>query len=241
MELSPQLYRPMLALLGVVVLGFMAYKMTAPAATTARPSAGEVDGARFRLDPAAARAAGAQYLTPALRRATFHFGPSEAPADRQVFLDAVASARPEARRLIGLVDGLVSVHFGPTGVPFAIGLTVSGDSETYGMTIDLGQITRRYGPRGIDRTVLHELGHVVDMALVTNDVMARMDAEIPRGLGCEAGKLGGCAVREERFAETFAKWALGDIGVNLDIGYKVPPPTPPLAVWGEPLSQLAAG
>jgi hypothetical protein len=215
--------------------------MTAPAETTARPTGGEVNGARFRLDAAAARAAGAEYLTPALRRQTFRFGPSEAPADREVFLGAIASARPEARRLIGLVDGLVSVHFGPTGVPFAIGTTAPTGSAGYAMTIDLGQLVRRYGTRGIDRTVLHELGHVVDMALVTDDVMARMDAEIPRGLGCEAGKLGGCAVREERFAESFAKWALGDIGVNLDIGYKVPPPTPPLSVWGEPLSQLAAG
>ncbi len=240
MEVSPQLYRALLAVLGVAVLGFLAHKVTAPSATTARAAAGEVAGARYRLDAASARATGAQYLTPALRRRTFRFDPSVAPADRQVFLDAVASARPEARRLVGLVDGLVDVRIGPTGIPFAIGLTESGPSG-YTVTIDLGQVSRRFGPRGIDRTVLHELGHVVDMALVTDDVMARMDAEIPRGLGCEAGKLGACAVREERFAESFAKWALGDIGVSLDIGYKVPPPTPPLAVWGEPLSRLSAG
>jgi len=49
-----------------------------------------------------------------------------------------------------------------------------------------------------------------------------------------------CANRQERFAETFAKWALGDIGVNLDIGYKVPPPSAPLETWGQPLARLAA-
>jgi hypothetical protein len=68
-----------------------------------------------------------------------------------------------------------------------------------------------------------------------------MDAQIPAGVGCEEGMLGACANREERFAETFAKWALGDIGVNLDIGYKVPPPSTSLTQWGEPLAQMAAG
>jgi hypothetical protein len=41
-------------------------------------------------------------------------------------------------------------------------------------------------------------------------------------------------------AESFAKWALGDIGINLEIGYKVPPPSAPLDVWGAPLARLAA-
>ena len=43
-----------------------------------------------------------------------------------------------------------------------------------------------------------------------------------------------------RVTESFAKWALGDIGVNLEIGYKVPPPSAPLDVWGAPLARLAA-
>ena len=109
------------------------------------------------------------------------------------------------------------------------------------MTVDLDRVIRRFGARGVQRTVLHELGHVVDHALLTDDVMAGLDAGIPAGWGCDDGKLGACANREERFAESFAKWALGDIGVNLDIGYKVPPPAAPLAVWGAPLARLAAG
>jgi hypothetical protein len=171
---------------------------------------------------------------------TFRFDARVAPADREAFLAAVTAARPAARRLIGEVDGLVDVHVGPTGVPGAIGLTES-DGGRYRVTVDLGLVARRYGERGIARTVLHELGHVIDGALVSDALSARLDAEIPTGLGCEDGKLGACASRQERFAETFAKWALGDIGVNLDVGYKVPPPSVPLDTWGEPLAHLAAG
>ena len=78
-------------------------------------------------------------------------------------------------------------------------------------------------------------------ATATDDVTTALDAGIPAGLGCEEGKLGGCASREERFAESFAKWALDDIGVSLDIGYRVPPPAAPLDIWGAPLALLAAG
>ena len=40
---------------------------------------------------------------------------------------------------------------------------------------------RRHGARGIDRVVLHELGHVVDHALLGDDVMSRLQAGIPAG------------------------------------------------------------
>jgi hypothetical protein len=199
----------------------------------------EVAGARYRVDAATARRAGARALPAAARGATFRFDPAVAPADRQAFLAAVAAARPEARRLIGLVDGLVDVHIGPTGAAGAIGLT-EDEEPGYRVTVDLGLVASRYGSRGIDRTILHELGHVIDHALLTDDVIAALDAGIPPGWGCDDGKLGACANPQERFAETFAKWALGDIGVNLDIGYKVPPPSAPLDTWGAPLARLAA-
>jgi hypothetical protein len=235
MQLSPRIYLPVLAIVGLlallnVVASPRAQRGAAPA---------EVAGARYRLDAASAQRSGARLLPDAVRRATFHFDPSVAPADRQLFLDAVASARPEARRVIGLVDGLVDVHVGPTGMAGAIGLT-EDEEPGYRVTVDLGLVATRYGQRGIARTVLHELGHVVDHALLTDDVVASMDAGIPTGWGCEDGRLGACANREERFAETFAKWALGDIGVYLDIGYKVPPPSVALDVWGQPLARLAA-
>jgi len=237
MRLSPRIFLPLFALLALASLVSVARSLS-----TAKPAraAAEVAGARYRLDAASAKGSGAAMLSDGARRATFRFDPAVAPADRQAFLAAVAAARPEARRLIGLVDGLVAVRIGSTGVPGAIGLTEDG-APGYRVTVDLDLVIRRYGSRGVQRTVLHELGHVVDHALITDDVIAALDAGIPAGWGCDNGNLGACATREERFAESFAKWALGDIGVNLDIGYKIPPPAAPLDVWGAPLARLAAG
>ena len=107
------------------------------------------------------------------------------------------------------------------------------------MTLDLAIVSERYGKRGIARLVLHELGHVVDFALVPDSLMEILDSGIPAGLGCDQGVFGACADVQERFAETFAKWALDDIGVSLNIGYKVPPPRLPLEAWGAPLARLA--
>jgi hypothetical protein len=136
------------------------------------------------------------------------------------------------------VDGLVDVSVGPTGEQ-AVGLTEQTGPARYHVTLDLATVSRRYGKRGIARLVLHELGHVVDFALVPDSLMEILDSGIPAGLGCEQGVLGGCADVRERFAETFAKWALDDIGVSLNIGYKVPPPRLPLDAWGAPLARLA--
>jgi hypothetical protein len=170
------------------------------------------------------------------RAATFTFDPAVAPADRDAFLTAVAHARPEAQALIAAVDGLVDVHIASTEAG-TVGTTQSVGNR-YSVTVDLGVVSRRYGQRGIDRTVLHELGHVVDFALVPPALDARLDAAIPQGYGCDGQNSGGCAQPTERFAESFAKWATGDIGVDLYLGYKVPPPDD-LAAWGAPLAALA--
>jgi hypothetical protein len=172
------------------------------------------------------------------RAGTFTFEAGAEPADRQAFLDAVASARPEARALIARVDGLVRVRIGATGQD-AIGLA-AGNASGWTVTVDLGPVAARNGRRGIDRVVLHELGHVVDHTLVEPALAARLDAGIPAGWGCDQGSSGACANRSERFAESFAKWATGDIGVDLFIGYRVPPPGPSLDAWGAPLAALAA-
>jgi hypothetical protein len=187
-----------------------------------------------------ATAAGPPKITAADRAATFAFAPTTAPADRDAVLAAVADARPPARRLIGIVDGLTDVRVGPTGTTGVVGLTESRDGR-YTVTLDLRTVAGRYGRRGIDRVVLHELGHVIDSALVPPETMATLQAGIPSGYGCEDGVSGGCATEPERFAESFAKWATGDIGVDLYIGYKVPPPGPTLDAWGAPLAQLAPG
>ena len=47
------------------------------------------------------------------------------------------------------------------------------------------------------------------------------------------------APRGERFAETFAKWAMGnDLGADLYIGYAVPPPSAGFDAWAAPLRSL---
>jgi hypothetical protein len=203
----------------------------APGAAPAASSAG-----RYRLDAATARRDGLPVLPASARAATFGFAPGTAPADRAAVLQAVAGTRPAARRLVGLVDGLVDVRIGPTGQPGAIGLTQPG--PRYTVTLDLGTVSRAFGQRGIDRVVLHELGHVLDFALLPDDVMARLQAGIPTGFGCDRGISGACATPPERFAESFAKWATGDIGVDLGAGYKIPPPGPTLDAWGAPLERL---
>ena len=169
------------------------------------------------------------------RAATFTFDPTVAPADRAAFLLAVSHARPEAQRLIATVDGLVDVHVATT--PQGIVGTTQQIGSRYSVTVNLGKVFALYGQRGIDRTVLHELGHVVDFALVPPALDAQLDAAIPRGYGCGQQEMGSCANERERFAESFAKWATGDIGVDLYLGYKVPPP-PDLTAWGIPLVGL---
>ncbi len=160
-----------------------------------------------------------------------------AAGDQQAVLAAVAGAQPEARRLIDAVSGLVTVRVGSAGA------TAAGSTQPtrtgYDVVLDLGLVSRTLGQRGIERLVLHEFGHVIDFALVSDATLATLDAGVPAGYGCEQGRLGACADREERFAESFAKWAADDIGVNLSVGYKVPPPALPLATWAAPLTQLA--
>src|SRR5918997_1040764 len=125
------------------------------------------------------------------RAAALRFAPGVTAGDRAWILAAVGAARPEARRLIDEIDGLVEVR---TDLAHgqAIGMAeMRGDSATIHLDARLLN-----GERAVDRgaVVLHELGHVVDFVLVDDAVRQRMDAAIPR--------LGTPAV-EERFAETF--------------------------------------
>ena len=121
--------------------------------------------------------------------------------------------------------------------PGAAGST-TGVGDHYDIVLDLGGVYRRLGPRGASRLVLHELGHVVDHALVPEELKAQLDQGIPPGLPCPAGtRQGACAPRAERFAESFAKWAMNDIGIALYIGYAVPPPSD-LATWAIPLTAI---
>ncbi len=204
-----------------------------------RVRASEVAGARYRVSAIAADRDGARRLSPAVAAGTFRFAPGTDPVSQRAFEQAVADASPAARRLIALVDGLVTVRIGPTGAPGAVGLTTMRDPG-YEVTADLGPVAQRYGRRGIDRVVLHELGHVLDHAIVPAALDAQLAAGIPVGYGCDQGSSGACATPDERFAESFAKWAVGDIGLDLYLGYKVMPPEPSLAAWGAPLERLGA-
>jgi hypothetical protein len=173
-----------------------------------------------------------------VRDQPLRFDPAVTAGEQQLVRQVIAGARPEAQRLIEAVDGLVVFKVGKAR-PGAVGLAESRGNADFTVTVDLDDVHANHGPRGIARTVLHEFGHVVDHALVDEQLMRTLDAGIPAGYACEPGeRTGSCAEVPERFAESFAKWAMNDIGVDIYIGYKVPPPTMPLEQWGQPLAAL---
>jgi hypothetical protein len=221
--------RSLVAPLVVVCVAAIALVLVTRGAPARLPAAGAAEaGARYSL-----RAGGSAPDLP--RPAPLRFGAGTAPSDQQLVLRAVAEARPEARRLVEMVAGMVTISLG------GLGSGVAGEARPtdggYDVVLDLGGVYRGGGMRGVRRLVLHELAHVVDHALVRDALEAQLDAATPPGFGCDDGNSGGCAAREERFAESFAKWATGDVGHDLYIGYRVPPPTS-LSGWGAPLAAL---
>jgi hypothetical protein len=179
-------------------------------------------------------------ITRAERAASASYAPSVPEADRVWIEAALASARPEAQRLIAEVDGLVTyqVHRGdPLGVTRS---RISPVRATFEISFD---VTLLDGERAQDRavTVLHEYGHAIDLALVPKELGDQLEAAIPRGGPC--GDYGGvltgsCATPAERFADTFAKWALRGSVSAVGAGYQVTNP-PSLEDWGAPLVALA--
>lgn len=171
------------------------------------------------------------------RAATFTYAAATTTADRRLIDATIAGGRPEAQRLVGLVDGLVDLGVGQTP-PGSAGITQRRGAR-FTVTVDLALVQRVLGQRGVARDLWHELGHVVDFAILPREVRARLLSQVPAGYGCDEHYSGACADDAERFAESFAKWATGDIGLDLSLGYKVPPPAVALAAWGEPLALLA--
>jgi hypothetical protein len=179
-------------------------------------------------------------ITAAQRDAGARFSVSVPEADRAWILAGIAAARPEAQRLIAEVDGLVdyAVHRGdPLGVTRS---RVGPGGADFVISFDVASLD---GLRTQDRavTVLHEYGHVIDLALVRQETNDVLEAGIPRTGAC--GNFGGvmtgaCAVPEERFADTFAKWALRGGVSAVGAGYQVANP-PSLEDWGAPLSGLS--
>jgi hypothetical protein len=182
-----------------------------------------------------------------VRAATMTFDPGAAPGDRAWILNAIATARPEAQRLIAEVDGMVEVRtdlnapgasYGP-GTEMAIGMTAMKGNQAL-ITLDVRELD---GERAIDRNmvVLHEFGHVIDYALADDALVNQLDAGIPPAGTCNGTSdgIGACTAIPERFADTFAKWALRGRFSLAGSGYGIPTP-PSLEDWGMPLSRLAA-
>ena len=179
-------------------------------------------------------------ISEAERAAGARYDPSVPEADRTWIEASLAAARPEAQRLIAEVDGLVEykVHHGdPLGVTRS---EVSPLHARFEISFDVSSLD---GQRTQDRavTVLHEYGHAIDLALVPKELGDQLEAAIPRSGPC--GNYGGvltgsCAAPAERFADTFAKWALrGSVSV-VGAGYQVANP-PSLEDWGAPLVALS--
>ena len=216
----------------VPYLAFLAIVLLAPAVSRWRDAAA-ADGRLQLVDGDTVR------VTPEIRRAGLRFAPDVTPADRAWVQAAIAKARPEARRLVDEVDGMVTITTAGSGP--MMGLTKPSES---GFTIWLN-VARLDGSRRIDRdtTVLHEFGHVVDFALIPAELGRRLDGAIPRGGPCNTYNgvvYGNCAPAEERIADTFGKWALGGAVSAVGSGYAISNP-PSLDEWGLPLVSLAAG
>jgi hypothetical protein len=172
-------------------------------------------------------------VTDEARAAGLTFDPSVTAGDREWILQAIGRARPEAARLIAEVDGLVVVRtYAAEGT--TLGVTRGHDR---GFTVDLN-VGHLDGERFLDRAtvVLHELGHVVDFALVPKALDSQLDDQIPRGGPCGAAI--DCDLMEERFADTFAKWALNGAVSEVGAGYGIPMPAS-IEDWGAPLAQLS--
>jgi hypothetical protein len=187
---------------------------------------------------AVARSDGRPDITPAVRAAGLQFDPAMAPADRAWVLAGIRSARPEARRLIDEVDGMVAVGTMPPQQR-AIGLTMPLGPAHYQILLDVANLDG-YEEPDRNTVVLHELGHVIDFALLDDSLRARL-YDIPRAGSCVsvAEPRGDCAAPRERFADTFAKWALRGAVSLAGAGYGVAAPAS-LEDWGAPLSGLAA-
>lgn len=185
-----------------------------------------------------AMATGRPPITPEVRAAGLRFAAAVPERDRAWIFAAVAGARPEARRLIDEVDGLVEVRT-HSSQGDAIGWARSGSGGSV-VSVDTAALN---GDRALDRgvVVLHELGHVVDYVLVEDELVRRLDAGIPRAGGCASATevTGACTAVEERFADTFAKWALHGAVSLAGSGYGIPAPAS-IEDWGAPLGLLAA-
>jgi hypothetical protein len=176
-------------------------------------------------------------ISPEVRAATLRFAPAVTEKDRKWILAAIDQARPEARALIDDVDGMVTVTTWTDPNGDATGYMTTATPGLYSVSFNLGYLN---ADRKMDRekTVLHELGHVVDHAVVPPELRNQLAAALPPAGGCATEGTGDCTAPEERFADTFAKWALRGAVSAYGAGYGVATPAS-LEDWGAPLAALA--
>ena len=176
-------------------------------------------------------------VAPEVRAAGLRFAPEVTDKDREWILAAIDQARPEARQLIDDVDGMVTVTTWTNPSDDAAGLMSTNTRGVY--TVSFNRAYQN-ADRKMDRekTVLHELGHVVDHALVPPELRDQLAAALPPSGGCVTEGTGDCTAPEERFADTFAKWALRGAVSAIGAGYGTLSPAS-LESWGTPLAQLA--
>ena len=176
-------------------------------------------------------------VDPATRAATFRWDTTVSGKDKRWIQAAIDEARPEARQLIDDIDGMVIVGtYAEPGAP-EIGLMRPLGEHEYQVIFNLAYLN---GDRKIDRTttVLHELGHVVDAAVVPEALRDELAAQLPSTGSCVTPTGGDCTAPAERFADTFAKWALRGAVSAIGAGYGTLSPAS-LESWGTPLAQLA--
>ena len=165
------------------------------------------------------------------------FASEVAPADRAWIEGALHQARPEAASLIADVDGMVTVRTASApGAPW-VGLARQTGEHAYEISFNLAYLD---GGRKLDRNVavLHEFGHIVDFALTPPQLRDQLAASLPPVGACMQPERGDCTAPQERFADTFAKWALRGAVSLAGAGYGVASPTS-LEDWGAPLARLA--
>src|SRR3954454_7978458 len=193
-----------------------------------------VIGARVTASRGSKGASVEHELTPQTRAAGLTFDPGMAPGDQQWVLAAIARARPEAQQLIAVVDGLVTIGtVNLPGAPF-VGAAQPGSDD---IRLNIAYLD---GERTQDRAtaVLHELGHIIDFELVPTGQMQQLAGQVPSSGACFTADTGDCTAPEERFADTFAKWALRGAVSATGAGYGTLSPGS-LESWGAPLAALA--
>lgn len=130
----------------------------------------------------------------------FRFAPTLTKKERRRLDRIVSFAGPGAKRLISAVDGLTiltveSLH------PSILGAARRLEHGRYRIQITPRELRP---PRGSTAfTLLHELGHVVDYAVVPNHVRDRLARQYP----CIRYRPNPCGLAE-RFADGFAVWAI---------------------------------